>query len=85
MLQKEVLNSKALNFKGLNLKGIEDTVLATIINKKVYDVESLKPNGERSAPLVSLEKALSNQDGRNFILECKRSSPTLGDFCKDFV
>ena len=84
MLQKEVLNSKALNFKGLNLKGIEDTVLATIINKKVYDVESLKPNGERSAPLVSLEKALSNQDGRNFILECKRSSPTLGDFCKDF-
>lgn len=84
MLQKEALIKEALVFPGLNIKGIEDTVLATIINKKVIDVATLKPQGTRTAPHCSLEKALSNQDGRNFILECKKSSPTLGDFCKDF-
>ena len=34
--------------------------------------------------LYSLTRALADGAGRNFILECKQSSPTLGDFCHDF-
>lgn len=84
MLQKEPLTEQAKSFKGLNIAGIENTVLATIVNKKVLDVKELKVTGKRSAPLVSFKKALSDRTKKNFILECKKSSPTLGNFCKDF-
>ena len=84
MLQKEPLTEQAKSFKGLNIAGIENTVLATIVNKKVLDVKELKVNGKRTAPLVSFKKALSDRTKKNFILECKKSSPTLGNFCKDF-
>ncbi len=83
MLHTEPLSDKAKQYPGLNYSGIEGTVLATIINRKVYDVEEIKVTGKRELPLVSFEKALSGDD-RHFILECKQSSPTLGDFCKDF-
>ena len=84
MLQKEPLTEQAKAFKGLNIAGIENTVLATIVNKKVQDVKELKVTGKRTAPLVSFKKALSDRTKKNFILECKKSSPTLGNFCKDF-
>ena len=85
MLQKEALTKNAKQYPGLNIKSIEGTVLATIINRKVDDVKNMKvSDNKRFVPLCSLEKALSNKVGRNFILECKKSSPTLGDFCKDF-
>ena len=41
MLHSEKLNAKAKAFLGLNHQALENTVLATIINKKVYDVESM--------------------------------------------
>ena len=78
-------NLKAKSYLGLNHEGLEGTVLATIINKKVLDVKEIVLKGQRTAPLRSLSKALENKGGRNFILECKQSSPTLGDFCKDFL
>lgn len=84
MLQAQKLTSQAKAFVGLNTKAIDETVIATIINKKVEDVKNLKVTGKRTAPLLSLRTALGNKDSRNFILECKKSSPTLGDFCKDF-
>lgn len=85
MLHTEELKDKTKRFPGLNYQGIEGTVLATIINAKVLDVETLgNIEGVRTAPHVSLSKALSQKTSRNFILECKQSSPTLGDFCKDF-
>lgn len=84
MLQKEPLTEQAKSFKGLNIAGIENTVLATIVNRKVQDVKELKVTGKRTAPLVSFKKALSDRTKKNFILECKKSSPTLGNFCKDF-
>ncbi len=84
MLHSEKLNAKAQSFLGLNHQALENTVLATIINKKVYDVEEIKNTSlERNLPHVSLKDALY-KSGRNFILECKQSSPTLGDFCSDF-
>lgn len=84
MLHTEPLTSQAKSYPGLNYDGIEGTVLATIINKKVEDVKDIVLKGQRTAPLRSLSNALERKDGRNFILECKQSSPTLGDFCKDF-
>ena len=84
MLHTEPLTSQAKCYPGLNYEGIEGTVLATIINKKVDDVKDIVLKGQRTAPLRSLSHALERKDGRNFILECKQSSPTLGDFCKDF-
>lgn len=84
MLHTEPLTAQAKSYLGLNHEGLEGTVLATIINKKVLDVKEIVLKGQRTAPLRSLSKALENKGGRNFILECKQSSPTLGDFCKDF-
>ncbi|WP_202109015.1 bifunctional indole-3-glycerol-phosphate synthase TrpC/phosphoribosylanthranilate isomerase TrpF [Succinivibrio dextrinosolvens] len=83
MLHTEPLTSQAKAYPGLNYSEIEGTVLATIINRKVEDVKEIKVTGERTLPRVSFKDALS-ADGRNFILECKQSSPTLGDFCRDF-
>ena len=84
MLHSEKLNAKAKAFLGLNHQALENTVLATIINKKVYDVESMKLDSlKRTLPHTSLKDALC-KSGRSFILECKQSSPTLGDFCSDF-
>lgn len=84
MLHSEKLNAKAKAFVGLNHEALEDTVLATIINRKVEDVALLKEvKLERHFKLVSLHQAL-NKPSRGFILECKQSSPTLGDFCQDF-
>lgn len=84
MLHTEPLTTLAKSYPGLNYEGIEGTVLATIINRKVEDVKEIVLKGQRTAPLRSLSKALEPKDKRNFILECKQSSPTLGDFCKDF-
>ena len=84
MLHTEPLNKDAQAYFGLNHKALEGTVLATIINAKVLDVKKYKAvKLNREHKIVSLKKALSSK-GRNFILECKQSSPTLGDFCKDF-
>lgn len=83
MLHTEPLSSEAKAYPGLNYEGIEGTVLATIINRKVEDVKEIKCEGSRSQPRVSFKNNL-NRNYRNFILECKQSSPTLGDFCKDF-
>ncbi|MGN0914766.1 MAG: bifunctional indole-3-glycerol-phosphate synthase TrpC/phosphoribosylanthranilate isomerase TrpF [Succinivibrio sp.] len=84
MLHTEELTEKARAYKGLNLESLDGTVLATIINSKVNDVDNIDISGTRSAPRRSLFAALSPKNSRNFILECKKSSPTLGDFCKDF-
>lgn len=85
MLKPEALGETARNFPGLNLAGIENTVLATIINRKVEDVKKIEPPREPYAGTVrSLAAALQGGSGRHFIMECKQSSPTLGDFCKDF-
>ena len=83
MLHTEPLTSQAKAYPGLNYGEIEGTVLATIINRKVEDVKEIKVKGERTLPRVSFKNALGRKS-RNFILECKQSSPTLGDFCKDF-
>lgn len=84
MLHTEPLTPQAKSYPGLNHEGLEGTVLATIINKKVLDVKEIVLKGQRTSPLRSLSKALVKKDSRNFILESKQSSPTLGDFCKDF-
>lgn len=87
MLKPESLSAKAREFPGLNLESIEGSVLATIINPKVEDVAKLPAPDElpaRRTPFRSLYRALKQPEGRSFILECKKSSPTLGDFCKDF-
>lgn len=84
MLHTEALTDKAKQFPGLNYQAIEGTVLATIINRKVLDVKDCVTEGVRTAPERSLFDALEKKEKRNFILECKQSSPTLGDFCKDF-
>jgi indole-3-glycerol phosphate synthase/phosphoribosylanthranilate isomerase len=84
MLKPQPLTDEARAFRGLNIESIEGTVLATIINPKVRDVAKMKAGPARTVPYRSLKKALTEGSGRHFILECKKSSPTLGDFCKDF-
>lgn len=86
MLKPQQLSDEARAFPGLNLESIEGTVLATIVNAKVPDVLKMDISAlpKRSEPFRSLKKALTEGKGRTFILECKKSSPTLGDFCKDF-
>ncbi len=86
MLQPQSLTENAKQFPGLNLPGIEGTVLATIINPKCEDVQKIDVASlpKRNTEFRSLYQALKKGQGRTFILECKKSSPTLGDFCKDF-
>lgn len=89
MLQCSKLSSKALQFKGLNHECLQNTVLATIINAKILRLEHInvlfsKLDTQIRYPKHSLYKALASKEKRNFILECKQSSPTLGDYCHDF-
>ena len=85
MLHSEPLSEAALSFAGLKHQELEGTVLSTIINHKIASLQKLKPvsGSAPGFPRVSLYKALSGE-GRHFILECKKSSPTLGDFASDF-
>nr|MCR5085059.1 bifunctional indole-3-glycerol phosphate synthase/phosphoribosylanthranilate isomerase [Succinivibrionaceae bacterium] len=85
MLQPEPLSEAARAFPGLNHQALEGTVLATIINRKVGDVAALGDIGpQRASGGRSLTAALKGGEGRRLIMECKRSSPSLGDFCQDF-
>ena len=79
MLKPQQLSDEARAFPGLNLESIEGTVLATIVNAKVPDVLKMEVSAlpKRSVPFRSLKKALTEGKGRTFILECKKSSPTL--------
>ena len=47
MLEKSKLSPKALAFKGLNYASLEDSVLATIINARVEDIDLLQTLGTR--------------------------------------
>lgn len=85
MLRPELLSQAAKAFPGLNLTHIENSVLAAILNARVEDISQLSAAGARRAPEASFLKALQAEPSkRHFILEFKQSSPTLGDFCKDF-
>lgn len=88
MLQAQPLTEQARNYPGLKLESIENTVLSTIINRKVEDElqkEALPlPSLDRRLVLEDFQAALTYGSGRHFILECKQSSPSLGDFCRDF-
>lgn len=79
MLEKSKLSPKALAFKGLNYASLEDSVLATIINARVEDIDLLQTLGTREEVRPSsLKRALRGIE-RHFIFECKKASPTLGD------
>lgn len=86
MLSAEPLSAATLAYAGLNHAALEDTVLATIINAKVSDLEKIKAQAQQlqaaKAPyqqaVLGFKESLS-LPGRRFILECKRASPTLGD------
>ena len=90
MLQAQKLSAAALKFDGLNIESLDNTVLATIINKKVENIAAIKDynnslSGEafKERTARAFKHALEG-DKRHFILECKKSSPSLGDFCPDF-
>ncbi len=89
MLHSEQLTARTLSFKGLCHAHIDGTVLATIINHKLetmpegFYTQDLAPNRPARLQLCSLTAALSGP-GHHYILECKKSSPSLGDFCPDF-
>ena len=93
MLQGEPLNAAARSFDGIRVSHIDSTVLATIINKKVESMDKIKAfnfdlkkddSAVNKALAVSFKQALEGNHRRHFILECKKSSPSLGDFCPDF-
>lgn len=88
MLGASRLSEEALGYKGLRHETLQDTVLATIINAKVrrlrkIEDEFVKLDNHRMTGRFSLYKAVA-KPGRSYILECKQSSPSLGDFCKNF-
>ncbi|MCR5536771.1 MAG: bifunctional indole-3-glycerol-phosphate synthase TrpC/phosphoribosylanthranilate isomerase TrpF [Succinivibrio sp.] len=85
MLHSEPLSQAALDFEGIKHQELEGTVLSTIINAKIKSL-ALKRQSKlpvRSCAHVSLYEALA-KSGRHFILECKKASPSLGDFAHDF-
>ena len=78
MLHTEELKDKTKRFPGLNYQGIEGTVLATIINAKVLDVETLgNIEGVRTAPHVSLSKALSKKNKSHLYFRVQAIIPYL--------
>lgn len=90
MLQAQKLSAAALKFAGLNIESLDNTVLATIINKKVENIAAIKEYNNSLKGEVCKErnarafKHALEGNKRHFILECKKSSPSLGDFCPDF-
>ena len=42
MLQAQKLSAAALKYSGLNIESLDNTVLATIINKKVENITAIK-------------------------------------------
>ena len=79
MLSISSLSPTALSYRGLNHAELDGTVLATIVNARLEDLEELpEASGTRSAPYVSLRQALRGPQ-RHLILELKSASPTLGD------
>lgn len=82
MLHKSKLCSRAKDM-GIFKASIDDTVLATIINAKLEEISEPVPKRMRSRPIYDFKQALSH-NSCNFVMEMKRSSPSLGDFCKNF-
>ena len=87
MLHASRLSPAARAWAGLRHAELEDTVLATIINAKVERLARTPPPPSDPPPPPGPARSLYaaiRRPGRSFILECKRSSPSLGDFCPDF-
>ena len=90
MLQAQKLSAAALKYSGLNIESLDNTVLATIINKKVENITAIKDYNHSLTSESFIErkphefKRALQGNKRHFILECKKSSPSLGDFCPDF-
>lgn len=85
MLQTSALTPEAAALPGLRCDNINHTVLATILNKKAELLANFVPaempvQGSKDAlPEHRSLKAALSKPGRNFIFECKRASPSLGD------
>ena len=90
MLQAQKLSAAALKYDGLNIESLDNTVLAAIINKKVENIAAIKEYNASLNDNTCVKrkphefKRAFEGNRRHFILECKKSSPSLGDFCPDF-
>ena len=90
MLQAQKLSAAALKYDGLNIESLDNTVLAAIINKKVENIAAIKEYNASLSDNTCVKrkphefKRAFEGNRRHFILECKKSSPSLGDFCHDF-
>ena len=90
MLQAQKLSAAALKYDGLNIESLDNTVLAAIINKKVENIAAIKEYNASLSDNACVKrkphefKRAFEGNKRHFILECKKSSPSLGDFCPDF-
>ena len=90
MLQAQKLSAAALKYDGLNIESLDNTVLAAIINKKVENIAAIKEYNASLSDNTCVKrkphefKRAFEGNKRHFILECKKSSPSLGDFCPDF-
>ena len=90
MLQAQKLSAAALKYDGLNIESLDNTVLAAIINKKVENIAAIKEYNASLSDNTCVKrkphefKRAFEGNRRHFILECKKSSPSLGDFCPDF-
>lgn len=90
MLQAQKLSAAALKYDGLNIESLDNTVLAAIINKKVENIAAIKEYNASLSDNTCVKrkphefKRAFEDNRRHFILECKKSSPSLGDFCPDF-
>ena len=90
MLQAQKLSAAALKYDGLNIESLDNTILAAIINKKVENIAAIKEYNASLSDNTCVKrkphefKRAFEGNRRHFILECKKSSPSLGDFCPDF-
>ena len=90
MLQAQKLSAAALKYDGLNIESLDNTVLAAIINKKVENIVAIEEYNASLSDNTCVKrkphefKRAFEDNRRHFILECKKSSPSLGDFCPDF-
>ena len=90
MLQAQKLSAAALKYDGLNIESLDNTVLAAIINKKVENIVAIEEYNASLSDNTCVKrkphefKRAFKGNRRHFILECKKSSPSLGDFCPDF-
>ena len=78
MLQAQKLSAAALKYSGLNIESLDNTVLATIINKKVENITAIK-DYNHSEEAKKFNQFLKDYYSKNPVEEKAQDSEKIDD------